>query len=355
MEGLAAVLTLLGLLFLLLMIVGLVRPRWVKAGSRGRVMLLYGGGALLAFSVSGSVTTESESGAAVVFVIATLLVFVLYRAMRRDRRHSEAVAGEKASGPGFEIVVHTNPETERVRKLFRDATAASRADPEKAVTLFRKARGQAALAGIGQSIDVLLRLPRYLQKAAKSEEGWQEFNKLLKSRSSKTPEWERLWHLEQSTVYDKMRLFLQREKRFSSAVLFGVSSTIFYIKSVLTERPDDSCPQDLGAMGPSSDTRGGWTERIRLASEQGRREDRQRDLEQAKFLQHRNQLDRVLTELLLQADLLERHDEALAVLCEWANAQPNADDHEYEKRFNQALGLHPQLSGLNGRTQLSRC
>ena len=58
MEGLAVVLVLLGLLLLALMVIGLVKPGWVKAGSRSKVILFYGGGALVALLACGGVMPE---------------------------------------------------------------------------------------------------------------------------------------------------------------------------------------------------------------------------------------------------------------------------------------------------------
>ena len=304
---------------------------------------------------------------AIIVVIAGLIVFGLYRWLRRGSRRADIGSGEEGAqagssaderetpGFGVENVVRTSAETERVRQLFKDATTASAEDPNKAVTLFRKAREQAALTGMDQGIDVFLRLPRYLQEGGRSEEGWQELNDLLTSGYPNMPEGDRAWRLKQSAVYDKMRLFLQREKRFSSAVLFGGLSIIFDIKAVLTEWPEARYIQNLEPLEPLSEAGRERAEKNRLAKEQRRRKDRQRDLEHAKSLRRQDHSDKELTKLLQRAKLLERHDEALAVLWEWAKAQPEGDDREYEKRFNQALGLCPQLSGLSGRVQLSHC
>ena len=304
--------------------------------------------------------------AVVLIVVAGLVLFGLYRMMRRGRRRSEAgLRREGASdgangdergdlGLGIKITVHTNPETERARQVFKDATAASVQDPGKAVRLFRKARKQAALSGMDHGIDVFLRLPRYLQDAGRSEEGWKEFRNLLANGYPNMQEGDRARHRMQSAIYDKMRLFLQREKRFSSAVLFGALSIVYGIKAVLTERPDDGYLRSLQDLGPSSDAGRRFAEKNRSGWERRRREGRQMDLKDAEFLRRQEYLDEHLTKLLRRADLLDRQGESLAVLCEWANAQPDADDNDYEDRFKQALGLDPQLSGLRERDRLAR-
>lgn len=304
--------------------------------------------------------------AIVVLAIAGLIVVGLYRAVRRRSGRTGTGSGEKdvqgnsstkerdAQESEGQIKVRTNAAAERARQLFRNATAVSAKDPDEAVRLFRKAKEQAALCGMDHGIDVFVRLPRYLQEAGRSEEGWRELNDLLTNGYPNMIEGNRARRLMQSAVLDRMRIFLQREKRFASAVLFGVLAIIHDIKAVLTEWPEARRFRDTKLVEPASNAMTKRTEKHRLAEEQRRRKDRQRDLENAKLLQHEDRLDEQLTKLLRRAKLLERHDEALSVLCEWANAQPGADDSKFEQRFSQALGLDPQLSGLNGQAQLTQ-
>ena len=200
-----------------------------------------------------------------------------------------------------EIFTHTNEAYEKARTLFKEATAASHDDPEGAVRLFRNAREHAALSGIDFGVDVFLRLPRYLQAAGSSGEARREFENLLVHSypNMHLASWSR--RRMECEVYDKMRLFLQREKRFFEAVIFGAKSVIWDIKASLLY---------LEEVGPE------WDYEIR------------RD---------REHLCRELTKLLRRARSLELLDETLDVLSEWADAQPGADDHAYETRLRTCL------------------
>ncbi len=268
----------------------------------------------------------------VVIAVVALAAWGVHRGARDDgaepdsRRSDGKAAGLANLGFDSEVVRHTSTEHEQARQLFKDATAASAEDPDKAIALFRKACDQAALTSVDHGIDVYLRLPRYLQEAGKSEEGWREFNNLLVKGYPNMLEGNRTRHYMESAVYDKMRLFLQREKRTAEAVVFGAKSIIFEIKALLTEWPS----------GPAESSQG------KQHLEQWHRKNLRMDMRSAESLRHRDRLSRELTKLLRRAKLLDRHDEALAVLCEWADAQPNADDAGYAHRFDQA---HREMQG----------
>lgn len=93
-------------------------------------------------------------------------------------------------------------------------------DLEGAIETLRKAYkiNEANNEGIGNT--AFLQLPMYLQAAGKNDEGWNEFNKLLLDG------WSADTSLDFYYIYDKMRLFLQREQRAIEAVPYGVISYI---------------------------------------------------------------------------------------------------------------------------------
>ena len=72
------------------------------------------------------------------------------------------------------------------------------------------------------SVESFLRLPMYLQAAGRREEAWEQFYKLLKDGYPKQLPDAGVRLAEKSAVYDKMRLFLQRDKNSLLAVHFGV-------------------------------------------------------------------------------------------------------------------------------------
>ncbi|MCP4582395.1 MAG: hypothetical protein GY839_12345 [candidate division Zixibacteria bacterium] len=75
-------------------------------------------------------------------------------------------------------------------------------------------------------IGTFLRLPIYLQQANKNDEAWKEFNSLLLNGYANQIKDPDLIPMDHCAIYDKMRLFLQREKRFKKSIIFGIYSFI---------------------------------------------------------------------------------------------------------------------------------
>ncbi|MFY9622529.1 MAG: hypothetical protein WAQ99_22120 [Pyrinomonadaceae bacterium] len=67
-------------------------------------------------------------------------------------------------------------------------------------------------------------MPLYLQEAGRSDEAWKEFESLLIHGFPNQMTNYEVLPLEHSQIYDKMRLFLQRQKKFQRAVSFGILS-----------------------------------------------------------------------------------------------------------------------------------
>ena len=65
-----------------------------------------------------------------------------------------------------------------------------------------------------------LRLPMYLQKANRNEEGWQELSRLLSTRSV---------GFDRCDILDKMSLFRKREKAYDDAMALGIQSYLEFI------------------------------------------------------------------------------------------------------------------------------
>ena len=99
-------------------------------------------------------------------------------------------------------------------------------DINAAIELLRKAYVEIGNDSIVYSVSTFLRLPLYLQQAGHTDEAWREFNLLLTRGFPKQVTNPALLPMEHCQIYDKMRLFLQREKKFDLAVRFGVLSYI---------------------------------------------------------------------------------------------------------------------------------
>src|SRR5258708_2090283 len=83
---------------------------------------------------------------------------------------------------------------------------------DAAVETLRRAYGEIAQSYVAYSVDTFLRLPLYLQKAGRNDEAWREFNLLLTRGFPNQIQNLELLPMEHSQIFDKMRLFLQREK-----------------------------------------------------------------------------------------------------------------------------------------------
>lgn len=260
-----------------------------------------------------------------------LFNFLLQPTMKVDDVSENCHTLDDSSVLTVEIVTHVSDGEKRVRELLKAATAASGDDSDKAVALFREAHAQIALTDTDQGIDIFLRLPRYLQEGGRADEGWREFNHLLTGGYPNMPHGDHAWHCMESAVYDKMRLFLQREKRFTEAVTLGVLSVIYDIKAMLTARESTWPPYSW------RHTKREPTEQDLQTIKRHTEEAWEMNSARAVFLRETERLNEQLTKLLKRAKLLNRHDDALAVFCEWANAQPDADDGEYKKRFRNVL------------------
>ncbi len=131
--------------------------------------------------------------------------------------------------------------------LLKEATARKdRGDLRGAIGCLRAAYGRIGKDS-GYLIGTYLRLPMYLQLAGKPRPAWKEFQLLLRNGYPGQPRAKGLRAMDQSDIYDKMRLFLQREGRAHEAVRFGVMSTVAWCQGMIYQRrkgelgdPDDA-------------------------------------------------------------------------------------------------------------------
>lgn len=120
-----------------------------------------------------------------------------------------------------------NDEDKKAAELLRKAT--QKKDEGKineAIDLLRTAYKEIAGTNIDYPIETFLRLPLYLQTANRPEDAWNEFNNLLKNGYPNQNKIKELIPMVEANIYDKMRLFLQREKEFDKAVSYGAFSII---------------------------------------------------------------------------------------------------------------------------------
>lgn len=111
-------------------------------------------------------------------------------------------------------------------ELLKQATALCKSGQlSNAIITLQKAYAMMEYEGSWPTIETLLRLPMYLQKAGHVQEAWDELNRLLFSYNYYREEHrEALSPMINSTIYDKMCLLLQRNNQMALAVVYGVAS-----------------------------------------------------------------------------------------------------------------------------------
>jgi len=108
-------------------------------------------------------------------------------------------------------------------ELLKEATAKKKAgNLEGAIDVLKMAYKAIEKQGGGYTVEVFLRLPMYLQAAGRSDEAWNELARLLKSGYSGQLKSADVLPMEHALIYDKIRLFLQREGKHDQAVGFGI-------------------------------------------------------------------------------------------------------------------------------------
>ena len=122
------------------------------------------------------------------------------------------------------------------QNLLKDATANREQDCDSAIESLRRAY-RLIDDPESEPIETYLRLPLYLQQAGRFDEAWFEANKLLKEfRYSRQRLNREVLPMDHSTIYDKMRLMLQREKRFQEAVVYAVLSHVSWAIGLSRQR-----------------------------------------------------------------------------------------------------------------------
>jgi len=124
--------------------------------------------------------------------------------------------------------------------LLKEVTAKKKAgDLENAIKLLREAYKEINKSSTVYPVDVFLRLPLYLQEAKRNDEAWREFNLLLTKGYPNQMNNPELIPMDHSIIYDKTRLFLQREGKNELAVRFGILSYLSWAIGLYKQRRND--------------------------------------------------------------------------------------------------------------------
>ena len=132
-------------------------------------------------------------------------------------------------------------------KLLKKATSAKKSGNfEEAISLLRKAYKAISKNKLDYGVKPFLRLPLLLQEAGRPEEAWDEFHRLLTKgypNQSKDPQ---LVPMNHSEIYDKIRLFLQKEERNDEAIKYGIFSHLSWASGLYLQKRRDEFKDFIG-------------------------------------------------------------------------------------------------------------
>jgi hypothetical protein len=111
-------------------------------------------------------------------------------------------------------------------ELLRNATAEKARDNiNAAIELLKRFWEEEPFGSSGFGVEAYLKLPMYLQQAGQSDEAWRTLKTLLNDYGlSDAKQNEQIVPMARSVIYDKMRLFWQREGKAQAAVKYGILS-----------------------------------------------------------------------------------------------------------------------------------
>lgn len=150
---------------------------------------------------------------------------------------------KKSSEPSLSVDLKFSIETgtdDTVQRLLREATELKRNGSfDRAIETLKAAYKELGKYSSVFPIEVYLRLPLYLQESGKKDEAWAEFNRLVSWVNSKPRYSPQVTPMELSAIWDKMRLFLQREGKNDYAVQFAVWSYLSWAAGLYIQKRQD--------------------------------------------------------------------------------------------------------------------
>lgn len=124
------------------------------------------------------------------------------------------------------IILKYNYNDDSADVLLKMATKKRTDNIDEAISFLKRAYCEIAKTKIDYPIDTFLRLPLYLQEAGRPNEALNEFNNLLQNGYPNQHKIKELIPMHESKIYDKMRLFWQREKNPCEAISYGIYSLL---------------------------------------------------------------------------------------------------------------------------------
>lgn len=119
------------------------------------------------------------------------------------------------------------PHDERANELLKIATEKKKAkDWDGAISALQEAYREIEKSNLGYSVETFLRLPQFLHAAGRPKEAWMAFNNMLFKGFPTEVIDDQFLPMSRCLIFDKMRLFLKREKKEELSEIFSIFSAM---------------------------------------------------------------------------------------------------------------------------------
>ena len=173
-----------------------------------------------------------------------------FRSKRLRKRLAKKLASS-TSQPNNLLGAHRTSDTRTgalidPNKLLKEATELKKSgNVDTAIEVLKEAYREIEKSTISYGVEVFLRLPQYLQIANRNDEAWREFQNLLSNGYPNQLRTISLFHMDHSLIYDKMRLFLQRENKPQEAVIFAIFSHLSWAQGLFLQERDQELREHI--------------------------------------------------------------------------------------------------------------
>lgn len=173
----------------------------------------------------------------VIFLIIGLIIF-----FRRKKSKNSFADNSHINISSSSSIIESTEQSfdDNIGTLLKKATELKKnGNIDSAIETLKLAYSEIKKTNTTYSINTFLRLPLYLQEAKKNDQAWKEFNNLLSQGYPNYDRDQEVWPAEEGIIYDKMRLFLQREGKHNLAISFGIFSHLKWTIAVYRQKRNE--------------------------------------------------------------------------------------------------------------------
>lgn len=173
----------------------------------------------------------------VVFLIIGLIIYFIQKKSKKPFTDNSPINIASSSSI---IESAEQSSDDNIGTLLKKATELKKnGNIDSAIDTLKLAYSEIKKTNTTYLINTFLRLPLYLQEAKRNDEAWKEFNNLLSQGYPNYDRDQEVWPAEEGIIYDKMRLFLQREGKHNLAISFGIFSHLKWTIAIYRQKRNE--------------------------------------------------------------------------------------------------------------------